>query len=543
VTHTKGSDSFRFSFWRALFLLRSGKFREFFLALTRKSKTLIPIDEQEQYQKWIEINESNESHRVELQLWCSNLSDPALVTFILRGGDDDQALIDKTVESLQSQYYGNWQLLISGSGNASQIHDSRVQNVNETEISKGVKGEWLAPISQGDTLSSTALGEVFRVITNQQDLDFIYTDHDVMDADDTRSDPFFKPEWSPEFLGDLPYTSRLSVYRTQLIPTDSLFWIDEQSWLKYFASRSVRATRIPKVLYHFSKKPEFNLKPQSPRLQNPGSISILIPTHDQPEKLKCAVDSILNKSTYSNFEIVILNNSSEQQQTLQLFEEIRKRDRIRILDYPHPFNFSAINNYGVAQIDSDYVVFLNDDTEVITLVWLEAMMDYAQKDQIGAVGAKLLYRDNTIQHGGILIGQPQIAVHAHKGFPKDSEGYQKRLVAVQNFSAVTAACMMMRRDLFLKVGGFDENLPLAYNDVDLCLKLLALGKRIVWTPYAELFHDESQTRGLEVSLEKQKRLSSEKDYFLQRWKDVLEKDDPYYSPNLFLENGAFKIRV
>jgi GT2 family glycosyltransferase len=542
VTHTKGSDSFRFSFWRALFLLRSGKFREFFLALTRKSKTLIPIDEQEQYQKWIEINESNESHRVELQLWCSNLSDPALVTFILRGGDD-QALIDKTVESLQSQYYGNWQLLISGSGNASQIHDSRVQNVNETEISKGVKGEWLAPISQGDTLSSTALGEVFRVITNQQDLDFIYTDHDVMDADDTRSDPFFKPEWSPEFLGDLPYTSRLSVYRTQLIPTDSLFWIDEQSWLKYFASRSVRATRIPKVLYHFSKKPEFNLKPQSPRLQNPGSISILIPTHDQPEKLKCAVDSILNKSTYSNFEIVILNNSSEQQQTLQLFEEIRKRDRIRILDYPHPFNFSAINNYGVAQIDSDYVVFLNDDTEVITLVWLEAMMDYAQKDQIGAVGAKLLYRDNTIQHGGILIGQPQIAVHAHKGFPKDSEGYQKRLVAVQNFSAVTAACMMMRRDLFLKVGGFDENLPLAYNDVDLCLKLLALGKRIVWTPYAELFHDESQTRGLEVSLEKQKRLSSEKDYFLQRWKDVLEKDDPYYSPNLFLENGAFKIRV
>lgn len=542
MTHTKGSDSFRFSFWRALFLLRSGKFREFFLALTRKSKTLIPIDEQEQYQKWIEINESNENHRVELQLWCSNLSDPALVTFILRGGDD-QALIDKTVESLQSQYYGNWQLLISGSSSASQIHDSRVQNVNETEISKGIKGEWLAPISQGDTLSSTALGEVFRVITNQQDLDFIYTDHDVMDADGRRSDPFFKPEWSPEFLGDLPYTSRLSVYRTQLIPTDSLFWIDEQSWLKYFASRSVRAIRIPKVLYHFSKKPEFNLKPQSPRLQNPGSISILIPTHDQPEKLKCAVDSILNKSTYTNFEIVILNNSSEQQQTLQLFEEIRKRDRIRVLDYPHPFNFSAINNYGVAQIDSDYVVFLNDDTEVITLVWLEAMMDYAQKDQIGAVGAKLLYRDNTIQHGGILIGLPQIAVHAHKGFPKDSEGYQKRLVAVQNFSAVTAACMMMRRDLFLEVGGFDENLPLAYNDVDLCLKLLAFGKRIVWTPYAELFHDESQTRGLEVSLEKQKRLSSEADYFLQRWKDVLEKGDPYYNPNLTLENGAFKIRV
>jgi GT2 family glycosyltransferase len=542
VTESKGPNSFRFSFWRAVFLLRSGKFREFFSALSRKSKTIIPIDEEQQYQIWIEKNESNETHRIELQAWCSNLSDPALVTFILRGGDD-QALIDQTVDSLQSQYYGNWQLLISGSNTASEIHDSRVLYVQETEISKNVKGQWLAPISQGDTLSSTALGEVFRVISNQQNLDFIYTDHDVIDASGKRSDPFFKPEWSPEFLGDLPYTSRLSVYRSQLIPTDSLFWIDEQSWLKYFASRSVRAIRIPKVLYHFSKKPQFNLKPQSPRLQNPGSISILIPTRDQPEKLKCAVDSILNKSTYSNFEIVIINNSSEQQQTLQVFEEIRKRDRIRIIDYPHPFNFSAINNYGVAQIDSDYIVFLNDDTEVITLGWLEAMMEYAQKDLVGAVGAKLLYRDNTIQHGGILIGQPQIAVHAHRGFPKDSEGYQKRLVSVQNFSAVTAACMMMRRNLFLEVGGFDENLPFAYNDVDLCLKLLALGKRIVWTPYAELFHDESQTRGLEVSLEKQKRLSSEKDYFLQRWKDVLEKDDPYYSPNLSLENGSFKIRV
>jgi GT2 family glycosyltransferase len=188
-------------------------------------------------------------------------------------------------------------------------------------------------------------------------------------------------------------------------------------------------------------------------------------------------------------------------------------------------------------------VFLNDDTEVISPSWLEAMMEYTQRDLIGAVGAKLLYRDNTIQHGGILIGQPVIAVHAHKGFPKDSEGYQKRLISVQNFSAVTAACMMIRRNLFLEIKGFDENLPLAYNDVDLCLKLLALGKRIVWTPNAELFHDESQTRGQEVNLEKQKRLSSETDYFLQRWKDVLEKGDPYYNPNLSLENGAFRIRV
>lgn len=541
MTDSAGPNSFRFSFWRALYLLRSGKFREFFSALTRKSKNLVPLDENQQYHKWIQNNET-ETSASELKQWCAKLNDPPLITFIIRSSSDP-TLLERTIESLRTQFSEKWELLVSENETAGTQADSRIHFVKETEISRSVKGEWLAPLNEGDKLSSTALVEVLRVIDNQQNLDFIYTDHDLIDAAGKRSDPFFKPEWSPEFLSDLPYTSRLAVYRSKLIPTDSLFWIDEQSWLKYFASRSVRAIRIPKVLYHFSKIPEFNLKPLLLRLQNPGSVSILIPTQDQPEKLKCAVDSILEKSTYSNYEIVILNNSSIQEQTLQCFDELRKKNQIQIIDYPHPFNFSAINNYGVSEVASDYVVFLNDDTEVISPSWLEAMMEYAQRDLIGAVGAKLLYRDNTIQHAGILIGHPQIAVHAHKGFPKDSEGYQKRLISVQNFSAVTAACMMIRRNLFLEIKGFDENLPLAYNDVDLCLKLLAHGKRIVWTPYAELFHDESQTRGLEVSLEKQRRLSSETDYFLERWNDVLEKGDPYYNPNLSLEGGAFKIRV
>lgn len=541
MTDSAGPNSFRFSFWRALYLLRSGKFREFFSALTRKSKNLVPLDENQQYHKWIQNNET-ETSASELKQWCAKLNDPPLITFIIRSSSDP-TLLERTIESLRTQFSEKWELLVSENETAGTQADSRIHFVKETEISRSVKGEWLAPLNEGDKLSSTALVEVLRVIDNQQNLDFIYTDHDLIDAAGKRSDPFFKPEWSPEFLSDLPYTSRLAVYRSKLIPTDSLFWIDEQSWLKYFVSRSVRAIRIPKVLYHFSKIPEFNLKPLLLRLQNPGSVSILIPTQDQPEKLKCAVDSILEKSTYSNYEIVILNNSSIQEQTLQCFDELRKKNQIQIIDYPHPFNFSAINNYGVSEVASDYVVFLNDDTEVISPSWLEAMMEYAHRDLIGAVGAKLLYRDNTIQHGGILIGQPQIAVHAHKGFPKDSEGYQKRLISVQNFSAVTAACMMIRRNLFLEIKGFDENLPLAYNDVDLCLKLLAHGKRIVWTPYAELFHDESQTRGLEVSLEKQRRLSSETDYFLERWNDVLEKGDPYYNPNLSLEDGAFKIRV
>ncbi|HEY7162607.1 MAG TPA: glycosyltransferase, partial [Acidobacteriota bacterium] len=455
MTDTKNPDSFRFPFWRGLFLIRSGKFREFFSALTRKSKTLITVDEDQQYQKWIEKNEHTDK---ELRQWCSNLNEPSLITFIVRNYSDP-TLLNQTIQSLSNQYSEKWELLVSGNASAGIQADSRIHFVKETELSKNVKGDWLAPLNEGDILSQPALAEVLRTIDSKAGLDFIYTDHDVIDANGKRSDPFFKPEWSPEFVSDLPYTSRLSIYRAQLIPTDSLFWIDEQSWLKYFASRSVSAVRIPKVLYHFSKQPEFNLKPQALRLQNPGAISILIPTHDQPGKLKIAIDSILQKSTYSNYEIVILNNSSEQKPTIQYLDELRDQNQIRIIDYPHPFNFSAINNYGISQLGSDYVVFLNDDTEVVSPSWLESMMEYAQKDQIGAVGAKLLYRDGTIQHGGILIGKPQIAVHAHKGFPGDSEGYQKRLVSVQNFSAVTAACMMIRRKMFLEVGGFDENLP------------------------------------------------------------------------------------
>ncbi len=541
---TDKNNSLRVSLSRAIFLLRSGKFHEFFSALTRKGKMFATVDEDKQYQKWIGKNELDEAAQSELKQWCAGLDSLPLITFILQNCTDS-ALIDRTIQSVRHQYSQNWELLISGSDPAvSKIDpDPRIRFVPESELARNVNGGWLAPVSEGDTLAPFALAELLRLLNNESDLDFIYSDHDVIDLNGRRTQPFFKPGWSPEFLSDSPYTARLSLYRAQVIPADSLFWNDEQSWLKYFASRSVHAARIPKVLYHYSSKPEFPSNRQRQRPQNQGSISILISTRDQPTQLKCAVHSIFEKTSYSNFEIVIINNSSVDGETFHSFDELRKEPQIRIIDYPYPFNFSAINNFGVSKTDSEYVVFLNDDTEVITPSWLEAMLCYAQSDQIGAVGAKLLYRDNTIQHAGILIGHPYIAVHAHRGFPRDSEGYTGRLVSVQNFSAVTGACMMVRRQQFLEIGGFDENLPFAYNDVDLCLKLLTAGKRIVWTPHSELYHDESSSRGYEITLDKQKRLDAETNHFLQRWKEILENGDPYYSPNLSLENGAFRILV
>ena len=539
---TSGQNSFRVSLARAIFLLRSGRFRDFFSAFTRKLKIIESVDENELYQKWISKNEPDESSLAEMKNWCVSLKDTPLVTFTLRNASD-AVLVSRTLESIRHQLYERWEILIECNNPAvlSKIDfDDRIRSADK-ELQNKVAGKWIAPVSQGDSLSSFALAEVVKLLEGRSNLDFIYSDHDWINEANVRVEPYFKPDWSPEFLQNSPYTGRLALYRADLAKTQK-FWNDERSWLAELSNTKVQAVRIPKVLYHFGVRPNYDASKPSTH-SDQSSISILIPTRDQKVRLSSAINSILDKTAYPKFDVVIINNQSSHQETLRYFEECKRDPRIRVIDYDHPFNFSAINNFAASMTDSEYIVFLNDDTEVITSNWLEEMLKYCCKDDIGAAGAKLLYRDGTIQHAGILVGIPEIAVHAHHGWPGDSEGYRGRLKSVQNFSAVTAACMMVRRKVFLELGGFDENLALAYNDVDLCLRLRDRGYRVVWTPHAELFHDESASRGYEATVERQERLSSESKYFLERWKNRIESGDPYYSPNLSVANGAFRIRT
>ena len=254
-----------------------------------------------------------------------------------------------------------------------------------------------------------------------------------------------------------------------------------------------------------------------------------------------SVGSILNKTSYEPFEILVLDNGSVEKETQAYLADLHQDPRIRVLRYPHPFNYSAINNFGAREAKGSILALLNNDIEVITSDWLTEMVSFAAQEKIGCVGAKLYYPNRAIQHAGVVLGIGGVAGHSHKYFQAHEAGYFGRLKVVQNFSAVTGACLVVRKNVFFEVGGLDEGLKVAFNDVDFCLKVRKAGYRNVWTPFAELYHHESLSRGHEDTPERKKRFRSEVAFMKEKWGDVL-KSDPFYSPHLTLDREDFSIR-
>jgi GT2 family glycosyltransferase len=273
-------------------------------------------------------------------------------------------------------------------------------------------------------------------------------------------------------------------------------------------------------------------------------ISIVIPNMDHVGDLRKCIDSIRDRSTYGNWEIVIVENNSRDLKTFEYYRELERDRRIRVVTYEagKEFNYPAINNFGAKAAKGEYLLLLNNDIEVISPDWMEQMLMFAQRKDVGAVGALLYYPDDTVQHAGVIVGVGGVAGHAHKYSPRGSGGYVSRLTIAQNFSAVTAACMLMRKDVWEQVGGLNVNYAVAFNDVDLCLRIRKAGYLIVWTPYAEMYHYESKSRGDEDSIEKQTRFQGEIDRFHEEWGEILEQGDPYYNPNLTLAKEDFSLR-
>ncbi len=274
-------------------------------------------------------------------------------------------------------------------------------------------------------------------------------------------------------------------------------------------------------------------------------VSIVIPFKDQPRLLRQCIESILEKSTYSHFEIIGVSNNSQSSETFALMQALAQRDaRVRFYEYNEPFVFSSIVNFGVSKANGEHVLLLNNDIEVISWDWLEAMLEHSQRPEVGVVGAKLYYPNDTVQHAGIIIGLGGYAAHSHKHFFSNANGYFNRLNVIQNVSAVTGACLMVKREIYDRLQGFDEpHLGVAYNDVDFCLRVRELGYVNVFTPYAELYHHESISRGYEDTPEKQQRFEREKAYFRTRHAAILEQGDPYYNPNLTPDREDFGIRL
>ena len=272
-------------------------------------------------------------------------------------------------------------------------------------------------------------------------------------------------------------------------------------------------------------------------------ISVIIPSKDHINDLELCISSIEEKTTWKNYEIIIVENNSVEKETFVYYETLKNRyPNVRILTWKKEFNYSAINNFAVREAQGEYLLFLNNDVEIITENWLEEMLQLCQQKDVGMVGAKLYYPDDTIQHAGVVVGLGGVAAHVLCKLPRDAEGYMGRLRCVQEISAVTAACMMVKTSVFKAVGGFDEELKVAFNDIDLCMKVRKYGVKIIFTPYAELYHYESKSRGMEDTPEKQLRFSREVNCFRRKWERELLKGDPYYNPNLTLNNTDCSLR-
>lgn len=462
---------------------------------------------------------------------------------------------------------------------------------NSDEALSLATGEFIGLLDHDDELSPFALYEVVKLLNSGRDVSFVYSDEDKIDDKGRRSTPFFKPDWSPDMFLSHNYLCHFAVIRREVVQRVGGFregYDGSQDYDLFLRVTEVLDEReiahIPKVLYHWriipgSAADTIEAKPYAivaaklaltdamrrreirasvvdgiflgsyrvryDIMDNPG-ISIIIPTSDKVNVLKACIESILTRTQYQNYEIIIVDNLSREQKTFDYYRELEANPRIRILEYDMPFNFSDMNNFAASHADGEHLVFLNNDVEIRSGEWLSAMLEHSQRREVGAVGAKLLYPNNTIQHAGIIIGiigNPPVAGHAHRHLPVLHPGYFGRANHIANVSAVTAACLMVRKTVFEEVGGFDEELAVAFNDIDLCLKIRKQGYLIVYTPYAELYHHESLSRGYEDTPEKKARFTREVRYIRERWGKVIDSGDPYYNLNLTREKEDFSVNI
>lgn len=451
------------------------------------------------------------------------------------------------------------------------------------------QGEYILLLDQDDLLRPHTLLMFVLALNKHPKGALFYADEDKLNDAGYRYDPHFKPDWNPDLLLSQNYIGHPVLLSSHLIRKVGGFRSgfdgsqDHDLLLRYTAAISAESIHhLPWILYHWragdgstAKKASNKSYTETASLRalndllmrqgieakavvgklpntyrviyqlpkQPPLVSLIIPTKDKLPLLKKCVDSILNKTDYTNYEIVIVDNQSSNKDTLTYLNEVQKKHKnIRVISYERAFNYSAINNFAVTQCYGEIIGLINNDIEVITKDWLTEMVSHALRPNIGCVGAKLYYPNKTIQHAGVILGVGGVAGHSHKYFAHDAPGYFGRLQLTQNLSAVTAACLLVKKSIYLSVNGLDEvNLPVAFNDVDLCLRVKEAGYRNLFTPWAELYHHESISRGKEDTLQKQKRAQAEIDYMKKRWGTKLHHDEAY-NRNLTLTYENFSLR-
>ncbi len=525
-----------------------------------------------------------------------------LISIVVPTYNTPKHFLTEMIDSVLAQSYSNWELCIAdgNSQTADTIKllkeyvqkDKRIK-VSFLEENLGISGntnaclelaagEYIGLFDHDDLLTPNALYEVVKVLNEDKSLDFIYSDEDKTDEEGKEFfDPHFKPDWSPDTLRSYNYICHFTVFRRNLLEKVGGFNKEFDGSQDYdlflrLTEATSRIYHISKILYHWRvhrnstaanlDAKEYTVDAARRALQahlnrqgingkiEPGlirgthrvnyeikgnpKVSIIIPTKDHIDDLSQCINSI-KQSTYSNYEIIIVENNSTEESTFKYYEELKKENNIKVVVWKDEFNYSAINNYGIQFAEGEYIILLNNDIEILTANWIEEMLMHCQRKEVGIVGAKLYYPDDTIQHAGVIIGIGGVAGHSHKYFEREDNGYFSRLKIIQNLSAVTAACLMVRKDVFDSVNGLDEAFKVAFNDVDFCLRVREEDKLVIFTPYVEAYHHESKSRGTEDTPEKVERFQGEVKRFYARWGEY--RKDPYYNKNLTLDKEDFTI--
>jgi glycosyltransferase involved in cell wall biosynthesis len=531
--------------------------------------------------------------------------DQPLFSVLLPVYNPNPKWLERAIESVREQLYSNWELCVVDDASTDPrawkliegyaARDSRIKILKRSENGhicatsndalQMATGAFIALLDHDDELAPTALYFAALELNRDPQLQLLYSDEDKLDRQGHRCDPYFKPDWNPDLFTSQNYVSHLSIYRSELVRAAGGFRLGFEGSQDYDLTlrcveriEASQIRHIPRVLYHWriaeqstatfaaakpyaheaairamqehldrrgiaaTAGPDYGdyLRVKYSRTNDAPLVSLVIPTRDRLSFLRPCLESIFAKTEYPNYEIVVVDNDSSEAETLDYLASSQANERVRICRMPGEFNYSKLNNFGVDQARGSLIALLNNDLEVMNGGWLDEMVSHGLRPEIGAVGARLWYPDKTMQHGGVILGAGGIAGHAHAGL-RNEHGYFARAHLTQNFSAVTAACMLVKKDLYLQLGGLDEqNLAVAFNDVDFCLRLQEIGFRILWTPHAELYHHESASRGFEDTASKQQRFLAEVEYMNQKWGHALESD-PCYNPNLSLGEKLFTL--
>ncbi|MBR0466225.1 MAG: glycosyltransferase family 2 protein [Clostridia bacterium] len=577
------------------FLVPPVMLKQYFMEMIRKIKrnALSPFYDPNnvfEYSKWIEKHEGKTEYK--------ELNYKPLISFLIPVYNIGSSYLSKCLDSILSQKYDNFEVCLVDDCSTNnetketlskyENKDSRIKvkyrkenghiSVATNDCFEMASGEYVALMDDDDEITEDALYLVAKAINDNPDIDFLYSDEDKIDDYGRRCYPHFKPDWSPDTILSMNYICHLTVIKKSLFREAGGFRKGYEGAQDYdlFLRATEKAKHIhhiPRILYHWRMVEGSTAKVLSSKnyalergktaledhfarnnisahveidekttyykvfYETPGDplVSIIIPTKDLADVTEKCLSSLFSKTTYKNYEVILVNNNSEKPETFKLFEKYKsKYSNFRVIDALCEFNYSKINNLAINEAAGEYICLLNNDTEILNGNWLSIMLGYAMQPHIGTVGAKLFYPDMTVQHAGTIMGLGGVASHAYLGSSKNDTGLYGRLCVPYNYAANTAACLVVSKEKFESVGGLEEDLKVAYNDVDFNMKLLDKGYYNVFVPMAELLHYESKSRGYDTTSSKFKRFQSEQEYMYKKW-DKYIKHDPFYNPNFTLK--------